>query len=146
MRWASVSMSAMCEGRDRGVSLSSLTQHLCGIIPVISLQFPHRRAKWDLPGSLSVCLKHKNIENVCLHYIVPQLVNGFCWQNNETLILKMLCFLGSVHLFLFFFGSYWEILILIAVLVNFVCPKVEIRTDGTLDCYIFHSWRKQTVE
>lgn len=41
----------------------------------------------------SVRLKHKIVHNVCLHYFFPQLVNCFCWQNNETLIIHILCFL-----------------------------------------------------
>lgn len=55
-----------------GVSLYSLTQHFCAVIPVISLQFPHCEAKRDLSGSLSKCLKHKIDDNVCLPYIFPR--------------------------------------------------------------------------
>ncbi len=79
------------------LSISALT-----VIRVISLQFPHSKAKWDLPGSLSKYLKHKNDGIVCLPYIFPQLANCFCWQHDETLIIQMLFFV-CYGLFFFFY-------------------------------------------
>lgn len=77
------------------LSISALT--------VISLQFPHSRTNWDLPGSFSKCLKHKIDGTVCLPYIFPQLANCFFWQPGETLITEMLfsvCLLWCVSFLL----------------------------------------------
>lgn len=122
------------------LSVSALT-----VIPVVSQQFTHSRAKWDLPGSLSKYLKQKIDVTVCLLYIVELFLLSVPWSTDHTNVLlfamirfffspPFLCFLVETGGCEFWLDSWWALF----------GPSVG--NEWTLDRYIFNSRRDQIFE